>query len=290
MGEKLLCHFQKKRPTQYDREETIMDKNRWVIGATFSIFLCATGCSLGQLHHPIGQSVAMTPVPLTPALKAREDKKWRLDQAAIAALDTGEYAEAEDDARQSIAVGQDSGLAQEVLASSLNAQGRTQEALQAYKVIADGGGAFSRNLVPYARLLLESGQWAQAVIAYNTALTDLSFGEMMKANSRFSAEVPQPRELAVALHIAQGLVYASGDNLGTRSKHEEGMREFAQALKLQPNSALTNYYYGFGWQQLDLRSRARAVYAPQAKAALQKAAALGSGDVKKKAEEALRGG
>lgn len=266
-----------------------MDKNKWVIGATLSIFLCATGCSLGQLHHPIGQSVAMTPVPLTPALKAREDKKWRLDQAAITALDTGEYAEAEDDARQSIAVGQDSGLAQEVLASSLNAQGRTQEALQAYKVIADGGGAFSRNLVPYARLLLESGQWAQAATIYNRALSDLGTGEPIQAGSHFSPEVPQLRELAVALHVAQGLTDIGDPGWGTRSKREDAMKEFAQAVRLAPNSPLTNYYYGFGWQQLGPKSPMKAAYASQAKEALQKAAALGSGDVKKKAEEALRG-
>lgn len=266
-----------------------MDKIKWVIGAALSVFVSAAGIALGQQHHPNGQSTGRNIRQLTPAQKAREDLKWRLAQAAIAAQDAGDYAEAEDDAKQSTSVGQDSGLAQEVLASALNAQGKTQEALQAYKVMADQGDTFPRNEVPYARLLLETGQWAQAVTAYNKMLPNLPFGDMAEANSHFSPDVPQPKELAVALHVAQGLTDIGDAGWGTRSKNEEGMREFAQALKLQPNSALTNYYYGFGWQQLDLRSRARAVYAPQAKAALQKAATLGSGDVKKKAEEALRG-
>lgn len=262
--------------------------------ATLSALFCVTAIALGQsyhstgrVHHPNGQSLGANPAPLTLAQKAKEDEKWRLDQAALAALDQGQYTEAEADARQSISVGQDSGLAQEFLAASLNAQGKTQEALQAYKVISDAGGAFPRNQVPYARLLLNSGQWAQAVTAYNKTLPDL--GDMLQANSHFSAGVPQPKGLAVALHIAQGLTYIGDAGWGSHSRHEEAMAEFDQALRLAPDSPLANYYYGYGWQHLDLKSRMRAANAQQAKAAFQKAAALGGEDVKKAAGESLRG-
>lgn len=261
-----------------------MNKNRWMIGGTFGVFLCAAGIALGQIHHPARQSMGMTPAPLTPALKARQDEKWRLDQAAVAALDAGQYAEAEDDARQSASLGAGSGLCQELLASALNAQGKTQEALQAYKVMADEGDTFPRNQVPYALLLLKSGQWAQAVAAYNKALPDLS--DMVQANSHFSPGVPQPKELAVALHIAQGLTYGVA-TWGGHMRQEEAMGEFDQALQLAPNSPLANYYYGYGWQHLDLKSRMRVANAQRAKAAFQKAAALGGGDVKKAAGEEL---
>ena len=268
-----------------------MDKKTLVTSVALSGFLCAMGCALAQIHHPNGRSPISGPVmaPLTPALKARQDEKGRLDQAARAALDAGDYAEEEADARQSLSLGIGSGLCQDLLAQALYSQGKDQEALQVYKAMADAGDVFPRNLVPYAVLLLKSGHWAEAVNAYNKTLPFLPNGRLAEASSRFSPDVPQPKQLAVALHVAQGLTDIGDAGWGTRSKNEEGMREFAQALKLQPNSALTNYYYGFGWQQLDLKSRARAVYAPQAKAALQKAATLGSGDVKKKAEEALRG-
>ena len=265
-----------------------MNKNRWLIGGTFGVFLCAAGVALGQIHHPIGQSIEMNPAPLTPALKARLDREGRLDQAAVVALDAGQYAEAETDARQSISVGQDSGLAEELLASALNAQGKTQEALQAYKVMADEGDVFPRNQVPYALLLLKSGQWTQAVIAYNKMLPYLPEGDIARANSHFSPNVPQPQELVVALHIAQGLTYIGDAGWGSRSRHKEAIGEFDQALRLAPASPLANYYYGYGWKHLDLKSRARAANAQRAKAAFQKAAALGDADVKKSTGEALK--
>ncbi len=265
-----------------------MGKNKWMIGGAVSIFLCATVVALGQQHRPNKQSVSggMCIAPLTPAQKAAEDEKWRLDQAALAALDAGRYAEAEADARQSISIGPDCGLAQEFLASALNAQGRTQEALQAYKVIADRGGDFPRNLVPYAVLLLKTGQWAQAATIYNKMLPYLSEGNIARANSYFSPDVPQPKELTVALHIAQGLTYGEG-TWGGHVRNEEAMQEFDQALRLAPDSPLANYYYGFGWQNLDLKSPTRAANAQQARAAFQKAAEIGGPDVKKAAGEAL---
>jgi len=268
--------------------------NKQISIAALGVLFCATAIALGQsyhptghVHHSVGQSLGANPAPLTPAQKAKEDEKWRLDQAALAALDAGQYAEAEADAQQSISVGPDSGLAQEFLAASLNAQGKTQEALQAYKVMADEGDVFPRNLVPYAVLLLKSGQWSQAATIYNKALPNL--GDMIQANSHFSPDVPQPRELAVALHVAQGLTYIGDAGWGSHSRHEEAMGEFDQALRLAPDSALANYYYGFGWQHLDLKSHTRAANAQQAKAAFQKAAALGGADVKKAAGEELRG-
>ena len=265
-----------------------MGKSKWIIGGTVSVFLCGTVVAFGQ-HHVGGRSVVRNITPLTPAQRTNNTEIWRLDQAAAEAMDIGQYAEAETAARQSISLGAASGKGQELLASALNAQGKTQEALQVYKVMADEGDVFPRNEVPYALLLLRTGRWFQAVIAYNKMLPYLPEGATVQANSHFSPKVPQPKELAVALHIAQGLTYIGDAGWGSRSRHGEAMDEFEQALQLAPDLPLANYYYGYGWQHLDLKSPTRAANAQRAKAAFQKAAALGGGDVKKAAGEELRG-
>ena len=67
------------------------------------------------------------------------------------------------------------------------------------------------------------------------------------------------------------------------------MSEFEQALKLAPDAAVTNFYYGYGWKRLDPQSKTRRTDAPQAKVALQKAALADDENVKKAASEELRG-
>ncbi len=289
-GERFLQYLGQKGLIETDPEETSMDTNKWILGAALCLCLGASGCALIQHYHS-NRGMGSGPIlgTDTPAAKARFIRIARLDEAAILAQKAGDYAEAEDYVRQSIAIGQDAGVAQEVLASALNAQGKTQEALQAYKVIADRGGVFPRNMVPYARLLLESGQWASAVAAYNKMLIYFSADDLVKANSYFSPDIPQPKELAIMLHIEQGLTDIGGASWGSGPQPEKAMTEFAQALRLAPDSALANYYYGFGWQHLDRKSPTREAYAQKAKAALQKAAAIGTGEVQKSAQEALRG-
>ena len=223
-----------------------------------------------------------------PNQQAKNEKCHALNMAGFEALRTGQYSDAEAYAQQVLTLthGYDP-LAPELLASALDAQGRTAEALHAYEVLANQGGSFPRIMFPYARLLLRSGHWAQAVTAYNKALPDLGNGNVIRENSHFSPIVPQPKELAVALHIAQGLTYGVA-TWGGHMRQEEAMTEFNQALHLSPDSAVANYYYGYGWQQLDLKSRTRVANTQRAKAAFQKAARLGGADVKKAATEELQ--
>lgn len=245
-----------------------------VVWVALGLSLCAAGYALGQAQSPSKQSVGMSIMPLTPQEKAMADQEWRLSQAAIAAQDAGDYAEEEADAKASIAIGQDSGLAQELLAYALNAQGKDQEAIQAYKVIADGGGAFPRNMVPYARLLLKSGHYAEATAVYNKTLPYLPLSNVVQVSGPFSPSVTQPKKLDTALHVAQGLAYLGDGDWGHISRREEAMNEFAVALQQQPNSVATNYYYNLSWGRLPLKSRMRQDYAIRAKAALEKATRL----------------
>lgn len=251
--------------------------SRQIIGAAVAFSLCATGYALGQIHQQTYPATDLasgrTIRPLTPQEKAKMDQEWRLSQAAIAAQDAGDYAEEEADAQASIAIGQDSGLAQELLAYALNAQGKDQEAIQAYKVIADGGGEFPRNMIPYARLLLKSGHYAEAAAAYNKTLPSLPYSNVVQVSGPFSLNMPQPKKLDTALHVAQGLACLEG-GFGRRSQREEAMKEFNLALQQQPNSVVTNYYYNLGWEQLPLKSGMRQANAARAKAALNKAKQL----------------
>lgn len=66
------------------------------------------------------------------------------------------------------------------------------------------------------------------------------------------------------------------------------MAEYTKALQLAPDNALTNYFYGVGWQRLSPAERAKFGTAQQAKAALQKAVKVGDASVKTAARKALK--
>lgn len=276
-----------------------MNKNigRLMIGATLGIALCMTGCVPPWSHPSAAREVGIGPqLELFGPNAAIRDAKWkatntqtgRLDDVAMAALAQGRYAEAEVYARKSVTLGWPAGRAQESLAVALYAQGKTQEALKAYKVLADEGDVFPRNELPYALLLLRTGHWAQAANAYNKMLPYIDERNLMRASGPFSPTVPQPRELAVAIHIGLGLTGGWWCNAEGSDPRDQMLNQFHQALALEPDSPLTNYCYGYGWQQLGRTSQVKNATAAQAKAAFQKAAASGDGEVKKKAEEALR--
>ncbi len=277
--------------------------NKQLIGATVTMFLCTTIAASGEL--PVhagaqqGDPVPITPgqssrsiVRLTPAQKALEQEKSQLVGDARAAQKAGRYAEAVDDASQALELGQDSGLAQEILAYSLNAQGKSQEALEAYKKIVEMNGASARlyELIPYAQLLLQSGQWAKAVAVYNQAWPTANTNDSLPPlPGPFSADVPQPKELETVLHIARGL---AGSGWGSPAPGEEAMTQFSAALKLMPDNPLVNYYYGHGWQKLSPAERAKLAAKPgqreAVKAALEKAATLGTPDVSAAAKAELK--
>ena len=213
-------------------------------------------------------------------------------------LHAGNYTQAEEEARQADALDPLAGVPQEVLAASLEAQGKNQEALQAYRPLAVGGQ--TRDLLPYAGLLLKSGQWAEALAAYNQALphlpdvgphleaTIVHDGEVMRANSHFSPDVPEPIALATAIHIARGMIYNTTPGWAGTGQDTEAMAEYAKALQTAPNNALANYYYGVGWHKLGPTDRVKFGTAQQAKAALQKAVKIGNANVKAAALKALK--
>jgi Tfp pilus assembly protein PilF len=274
-----------KRSVTTQKKEIVMRRKTIILVS--SLFVCTASVALAQTSHaPKSSNVGppqnwdTNPMPLSPRERAESDRRNALDTDAAADLDAGQYAEAEDEARESLSHGLGNGEAEELLAHALNAQGKTPEALRAYGVIAHEGSEEPRILLPYALLLLKTGHWAQAVFAYNKQLPYLAENKLMVANSHFSPEVPQPRQLATAIHLALGSTYAASMSWGRHSQDDKALAEFRQALALTPDSALAYLYYGRQLKHMGHRAEAQAAYT--------KAADLGDGDVKAAAETALR--
>jgi len=276
-------------------------KTRIVTTALVAACLSVAPTAMGQVpetQHLAHQGSAIYAAP-TPEQQTDTEKAALLTHDAASSLHAGHYAQAEAEARQALSL-DDYGVPEEVLAQALDAQGKTQEALQAYRTVVEHYDRQSRNLLPYALLLLKSGQWGHAVAVYNQAITSLPSvgshpetpivqdGDVMRANSHFSPDTPEPTALATAIHIARGLVYNASSDWAGESQNKEAVAEYGKALQLAPDSALTNYYYGVGWQKLSPAEHTKFGSVQQAKAALQKAILLGKGDVKKAAEKALK--
>lgn len=275
-------------------------RDMWTRGLTISAFLCAAGAALGQTPpdgnharktHSAGAIAGMNIAPVTPEQRAALDRQYQLEDSAAKALDAGQPATAEADAREALScLGTDSGKGWEILAEALDAQGKDREALQVYGNMTRQGQASAHNLLPYALLLLKAGQWAPAVAAYDKALPDINSDRgLLRANSHFSPDVPEPRALATAIHIALALTQINNGTWGGHMQNDKAMAHLQAALMLSPGSDLANYYYGYGWQQLSPAERAKIGSGQQAKAALRKAVLLGKGDVKKAAQRALKG-
>ena len=213
--------------------------------------------------------------------RAITQQAMQLDRAAASALHAGRPGEAEADVRQALAISQGTdGLGDELLAAALEAQGKDQEALLAYKRMVDARDDATRVLLPYALLLLHAGRWEQAVAAYEKALPLLAFGDGVRANSHFRRDVPDPVGLETAIHIARGLTYNAEGDWAHESQDEEALSEYSKALQLAPDSDLANYYYGYGLQHLGRTAQARAAF--------QKTIRMAHGGVKLAAVRALK--
>lgn len=263
------------------------DRKRALHCATLGILFSAICTLTGQRAQ--SQVMQHVRVPISPAVEASVEQS---NQAAIAAavdLHAGRYAQAEAEARESVSLEFLIGMGREVLAAALAAQGKDKEALQEYHaIVVDQMDHHASNMVPYAQLLLKSGDWKEALSVYNRALSRFPNAELASESTHFSPDVPEPAALAVALDIQRGRLYNAAPNAAGQTQNAEAMGEYGKALQLAPDSALVNFYYGSGWQRLTPAEKAKFGNAAQARAALQKAAVLGTGDVKKNAEEALK--
>lgn len=225
------------------------------------------------------------------------------------ALQDGDFAAAEVAFRGLIEVDPFSPYAHYWLGDALAGQGKNADAIVAYRVGIYWPTNAGKNLndirltepsrgklsgcqnqtaavswMKCALLLSQTGQSREAAAIYKEALTQVPDANTSGMSLSLDSDTPAPETLQATAHIALGLcaTFSGAD-------HDRAMNEFDAARRLRPDAPLTNYYYGYGWQHLGSKARTKAAGAEQAKAALQQAAAFGGADVKKAAEEALRG-
>lgn len=203
-------------------------------------------------------------------------------------LDAKQFAAAEADFREALAQRPDIPFPCAGLAEALSDQGRYAEALDVYRTLfADPNNLSStaqetRVRMGYAIALSRLGHWREAVAVYEKTIPDSpNYGDAPKIEVHFDPHVPMPAQLQGLAYVAIGIEY-EGHSAGKRA-----YLRYEQALRTDPSSAFTNYYYGYGWSRLDPKDRSELGGEQQAKRALQKAVKIGKGAVKKAARKAL---
>jgi tetratricopeptide (TPR) repeat protein len=221
--------------------------------------------------------------PITPAQKAAWKNSSEFSHKSVLALDAGQYASAISDAKQAVAIGMSSHdpIADTVLAYALVAEGKDQDALNEYGQMYARGDWNGGDLLQYAQLLLKHGLWSKAVDVYQKAVKDVGSDvtnghELLVAESDFSHDDPQPKELESDIHIAIGMYGDIASNLAGKYRPERSLAEYKKALDLEPDSALAKLAYAKGLMKCGRGAEAQAEfrevankYTGQVKAAAQ---------------------
>ena len=227
---------------------------------------------------------------LTPEETATIQHSDDLVAAGDAACRAGDYAEGEKDYKDAKVVQDWNVYADRGLAEALVGEGRYSEAVEIYRTllapnphVVSGAIQETRTQMGFAIALSHVGEWEEAISIYEHELPNtIYFGDAPQIDVHFNPQVPRPAQLQALAHVAIGAEY-----LG-HSAAEEAFSEFAKAMQSDPNSAYSNYYYGYTWQRLSPAERMKFGTAQQAKAALQKAVKIGDANVKAAAAKALK--
>lgn len=232
---------------------------------------------------------------IPPAIRAKDAQATKDYNDGAAEMRAKNYVSAQNSFEASLTNAQN-GNVYLGIGEALTAQGKTKEALQAYWNLFHpgprqswGGTYFSQAEMEYAVLLSENGRWPEAVGRYKEALSDVNYRSSPEINAYFDPAKPEPKRLQAAADIGTGLEVTHGGVGFDASAGERAFEEYTKALKLTPDWPVANYYYGFGWQNLTPPERsARAGQREAVKAALEKAAKLGTPDVAAAAKTELQ--
>jgi tetratricopeptide (TPR) repeat protein len=202
---------------------------------------------------------------LTPAQQADWSKSVQLQLTSETLLNSGQFSSAESVARQSLSLNPSEILAQQVLASAQVAQGKTSEAMRFYASRYDGGSSSVREMLPYALLLLRSGQWKAAVDVYNRILPGVGSllyngHDLLVADGGYAYDDPQPKDLETDIHIAMGFSGMEDYGRSGPKCREWSLAEYKKALTLRPDSALANLAYAGGLRDLGQHRAANAAF------------------------------
>ena len=234
------------------------------------------------------EPVAVPSVDLLPLAQGRQ---------SIVAAEAGELAlarrrlgAAEANFRHAVELDDSNANALAGLAQTLEMEGKDRQAISVYRYLLYPKQGWGTSLeedpilrMHFALLLVGDGQWAEATSIYENTIGHVSYGASFPSiRIQFYPDAPQPRLFQAAAHLMMGIVYSG------RLEHTEAFAEYGKALQLAPDSALTNYYYGLGWNSLGREERKSLGSFQQAKAALEKAVRLAKGPIKAKAQKALQ--
>ena len=226
-----------------------------------------------------------SPAQMIPIRRSAE-----LVNAGEDACKLGNYEAAESDFKAAKLLMEENFAADRGLAEALTGEGNSEEAVQVYQTLLTPnphiGSSITqevRTQMGFAIVLSRTGRWQEAVAVYEKALPTAShFGDAPKIDIHFDPQVPMPAQLQALAHVAIGIEYTG------YSDTERAFSEYEKAIQSDPNSAFTNYYYGYGWHSLDPKDQVRITHAQQAQAALEKAVKIGNADVKAAAAKALK--
>jgi predicted Zn-dependent protease len=236
-------------------------------------------------HVPAEVSGPDTGRPLTAAQIQIDLDSGHLDMEAASAYDAHDYKLAEADARQSMSLLPGGGIAEDVLALSLVAEGKDDEAGKLFADMYANNESDPEVMLPYALWLLKHGNGQQALKVYQRALPRVGDGEvlygarMLEDESNYSPDSLDVSGLEMYIHIALGLTYNDGLSWGGHSTNYLALSEFSKAIAIDKDSDLANLGYASGLLTVGRRSEANAIF--------QKLAAESTGDEKVSATAAL---
>jgi tetratricopeptide (TPR) repeat protein len=176
-----------------------------------------------------------------------------LNSAAELALDKGDYAVAESDARKAMARGWQK--SDSVLFTALVKEGKVKAASRYYSAVAAESDENVLFVAPYALLLLNTNHWAPALTAYEDMMNAAPCGDrkwtlryQLFNDNVYSIKIPNPRKLSADLHIVIGM---NGLDWYTWSlkrhyRPEMDLAEFRKALAIEPGSPLTQLAFAYG--------------------------------------------
>lgn len=218
---------------------------------------CTTATALAQSSISSGDTIYNPPTPAVQAeLESVAKQQMSLIHAGAQALHDGNYALAESNARQAITIGPDAGFGSELLAQTLDAEGKETEALQEYKSMVNAGDNHREDLLSFSLLALKAGRWADAVKAYDKAIPPLTGADLasaakgsksdtydLRAENNFSIDNPQATALLSAAHTGLGILLSMHSDLAGNDQDDLAVKHFKAASDLSPDSELVKRYY-----------------------------------------------
>lgn len=268
-------------------------KNSFVC-ITASLLLAASLTVSAQTNNVIHSPFTSASGEVDPALVAVAQRSEDIAAQGDEYLKQGNFHAAEGAFQSALEVAKSSATgvnprATRGLAEAFVWEGRLVEADQTYRALIyqeplkwSSDAQETRTTMGFAILLSQTRHWPEAVSVYKKSLVKATFQDAPKLDVEFDPQTPMPLLLQALAHTAMGLDYSG------YADSTAAFAEYSKGMQLQPDNALTNYYYGAGWQRLGPADRLKFGTAQQAKAALQKAVKIGNANVKAAALKALK--